>query len=230
MTFRATATPDPDTPKPAEDLPISARWRRLLSVVIGLHVLAVFIAPFTFATSANPGMTRPSPIASGLMACLQPYVDALFLQHGYAFFAPDPGPSHLYRIKLEFDDGRPVEELTFPDAKRHWPRLLYHRHFMLSERLIDGYMPPVAPPEMSDDPLRLVAWRRSREEYESYFHTLKSAYEHHARTRHGASKASLVRVRHRLPDVDEVLEKHMRLNDPEFISDNPEDVRVEVLP
>ena len=35
----------------------------------------------------------------------RPYLEAAYLDHGYAFFAPDPGPSHLVRYELEFDDG-----------------------------------------------------------------------------------------------------------------------------
>ncbi len=57
-----------------------------------------------------------------------------FLGHGYRFFAPNPGPSHLVRYEVEFADGR-TESHRFPDTQEQWPRLLYHRHFMVAEQV-----------------------------------------------------------------------------------------------
>ncbi len=105
----------------------------VVSLLLLIHITAVFIAPFTFASSSGPGSA--SPFAVGLMNALRAYIDAVYLDHGYFFFAPNPGPSHLVRCRLEYEAGREAEESTFPDRQRHWPRLLYHRHFMLSESL-----------------------------------------------------------------------------------------------
>lgn len=205
-------------------------WRCLLSVVLIVHVTAVFIAPFTFASSPAPGVASPSPLAASVLSVLEPYVDALFLQHGYAFFAPDPGPSHLFRVHLEFADGREPVELTFPDRDEQRPRLWYHRHFMLSERLWDGYVPPVAPPAIAENPRQLVMWRESRERYETYFHTLRDSYLNRLRKQHGAERATLVRVEHRLPGIDEVIGEGRRIDDPELYLDHIEDLRAEELP
>ena len=209
--------------------PLARRWRWVLSLVIGLHLLAVFLAPFTFASTPAPGM-EPSPAALSLMRWFYPYIEGMFLQHGYAFFAPDPGPSHLFRVKLEYADGRPAEVLTFPDLKRHRPRLLYHRHFMLSERLVVGDVPSAPPPQMAGDANALAQWRSAREAYETYYHALRDSYLHHLRARHGADKATLVRVAHRMGGVDEVIDQHRRIDARNTYEDHPDDVVAEEVP
>jgi hypothetical protein len=188
--------------------PWSARRRLGVSVVLVIHLLAVFIAPFTFASS---GPDATSPFAIALMNGLRPYIDMMYLNHGYFFFAPEPGPSHLLRCRLEFDDGREPVELTFPDRRKQWPRLLYHRHFMLSEQLNSLFI-PADPPE--DAPELRDAWRRQRAVYE----TRRESFVNHLRHRHGASHVSLTRVQHRPPAHAEVLEG-LRLTDPSLYRD-----------
>ena len=91
------------------------------------HLAAVVIAPW----SSPP----PAPLLAERAAqAISPYLAAGFLNHGYRFFAPDPGPSHLVRYELTKRDGSLVEG-RIPDPQRHWPRLLYHRHFMITETL-----------------------------------------------------------------------------------------------
>jgi len=61
----------------------------------------------------------------------------LFLGHGYRFFAPDPGPSHLVEFEITSADGSVVSG-RFPDRDddaNSLPRLQYHRWFMLSETI-----------------------------------------------------------------------------------------------
>lgn len=204
----------------------SRRARVVASLLIAVHIAAVFIAPFTFASTPAPGVSDGSPAALAAMRWFHPYIEAMFLQHGYAFFAPDPGPSHLFRVKLEFADGRPAEEWRFPDLQRHRPRLLYHRHFMLSERLWVGHVPSVAPPGLSENIEELMQWRRSRESYETYYHTLRDSYLQHLIHRRGAAKGVLARVEHRLAGVDEIRERRRRLNAPESYAIHPDDARL----
>lgn len=201
----------------------------MLSVVIVLHIAAVFSAPFTFNSNPAPGITDPSPVALWLTNWFEPYVDAMYLRHGYAFFAPDPGPSHLFRVRLEFDDGREPRELTFPDRERNRPRLLYHRHFMLSERLAQGYVPAVAPRDIAGDPLRLVEWRRNREAYEEYYSKLHDSFAAHLRHAYGADRVVIQRLEHRLLTPDEVTERR-EIRDPSLLEVHPEDVPREQLP
>jgi hypothetical protein len=85
----------------------------------------------------------PSILGSELQRVYRPYITALYLDHAYKFFAPNPGPSHLLRYDLYFADGRKsinADDQLFPDRRRHWPRLWYHRHFMVTEFL--GPRPP----------------------------------------------------------------------------------------
>jgi hypothetical protein len=188
--------------------------RCVVSVLILLHLTAVFVAPFAFAcTTAGAS----SPFADGLMYVFRPYLDALYLNHGYSFFAPNPGPSHLVRYRVDFNDGRPSVEGVFPDLKTHRPRLLYHRHFMLAEQLHNLYTPADPPPEMPLDPnlartltdpqrremtqairqrqrLYQRNWEHSRELYLSLRHSLSE----HLQSLHGGDNVSLTRVEHQL--------------------------------
>jgi hypothetical protein len=105
----------------------SAAVRRVVSALVLFHVVAVFLGPF-----ATPPQT--SELAMRLGRSIQPYLDILNLANGYRFFAPEPGPSHLVRYELTMPDGT-TREGIFPNRNEHWPRLLYHRYFMLSEFL-----------------------------------------------------------------------------------------------
>ena len=100
--------------------------RLAASIVLGLHLLAIVMAPLA--------MTPSSPLLIAVWRGFRPYLDAMYLNHGFHFFAPDPGPSHLIRYELEFADGSKSEGI-FPNLSEHSPRLLYHRHFMLTESL-----------------------------------------------------------------------------------------------
>jgi hypothetical protein len=123
----------------------------MASVLIALHVFALFVAPWS--------MPPPASELSGVFAAaLRPYLHAVFIYHGYRFFAPNPGASHIVQYELQFADGR-KESGQFPDLKRHWPRLLYHRHFMLSETV---YQATDIPPEPAAPPRNLPPLIRQR--------------------------------------------------------------------
>lgn len=98
--------------------------RAVVSLLVMLHVAAVFVGPWA--------MPQTSRLALGVGRILQPYLDVLSLGNGYRFFAPEPGPSHLVRYEITLDDGT-LKEGYFPNRQEQWPRLLYHRYFMLSE-------------------------------------------------------------------------------------------------
>lgn len=103
--------------------------RRLVSVLLVLHLLGIFVAPW----SSPPPASR---LSMKFGEIFRPYLAAAFLNHGYRFFAPDPGPSHLVRYELERDDGIKVSG-RIPDPRTHRPRLMYHRHFMMTETLFN---------------------------------------------------------------------------------------------
>ena len=193
-----------------------ATWiKAVISLLLIFHLTAVFIAPFAFACNSR-GST--SPLADTVYRTLHPYIAVLFLDHGYFFFAPNPGPSHLVEYKLEFADGKPSLEGRFPDLATERPRLLYHRHFMLSEDLHNSFAPEEAPPEPSPPPLTagateraqyqlqrtayertLANWQRQRKRYEA----MRASIEQHLIHEQGAKSVTLTRVEHRPPWPDE---------------------------
>lgn len=205
---------------------LSFRLRLALSALLLVHVLAVLVPPFTFATSSGPGLA--SPFATPIIAILQPYIDSLFLDHGYFFFAPNPGPSHLMRAKLEFADGRPDEELVFPDRRRHKPRLLYHRHFMLAEQLHSEFAPPNPPPGIANDPEQRARWEGLRQLYEMR----KNSFEEHLKATYGASRVTVHRIEHRLFGPSEFQQSRRPLDEADTYRELPEqpDERPAALP
>lgn len=99
--------------------------RRFASIVIVAFLAIVILGPLS-----NPIASRH--LTAPLAAWVSPIHRALFLGHGYRFFAPNPGPSHLVQYKITRADGTQLESV-FPNRETIKPRLLYHRWFMLSE-------------------------------------------------------------------------------------------------
>jgi hypothetical protein len=160
----AMATPQPQpvrkpTPKPVGDVGWNPVWRWFVSLLIVLHISAVFCAPWDLSTSPAlpPGFQPPTdnlgrqiPPALDSPVWQQPivpralhekffrhYLNLLYLNHGYEFFAPDPNGSHLIRYQISDSGGREVAGGQFPDLSKQWPRLLYHRHMMLAAQTGD---------------------------------------------------------------------------------------------
>ena len=124
----AVEPPAPATPMPLEksDDKHPHPWlRRLASIVIVAFLAIVILGPLS-----NPISSRH--LTARLAAWVSPVHRALFLGHGYRFFAPNPGPPHLVQYKITHADGTQLESV-FPDRETIKPRLLYHRWFMLSE-------------------------------------------------------------------------------------------------
>jgi len=121
--------PSADSASAATDAELAwtSRQRGIASALIAGMVFLVFMGPVT-----NPIATEELTGPLGRM--LAPLHQVLYLSHGYRFFAPDPGPSHLLVYRLHYPDGE-MRERKFPDAGKISPRLRYHRWFMLSETL-----------------------------------------------------------------------------------------------
>lgn len=121
-----------------------------------------------------------------------PYLKILYLDHGYGFFSPDPGPSHLIRYTIEQQDGSEIKGVfpnhgQRPELRRQWPRLRYHRYFMLAEQI-------VASP---DDPS---------------YHS-GATYAQHLLKEFKGKRITLERIEHRQPTREEFL-AGMALDDP----------------
>ncbi len=164
--------------------------RTAASVLIALHLMAIVVAPLA--------MSPASPLMVSIWSCFRPYLDAFYLNHGFHFFAPDPGPSHLIRYELEFADGSKSEGL-FPNPREHSPRLLYHRHFMLSE-----YANRLAVDESRKADLD----------------ALTKSFGEYLLTAHNAARVTLHLRRHYIPTPEHVL-SGLALDDPQFIHERP---------
>jgi hypothetical protein len=184
----------------------TARWKIVLSALIVLHLLAVTAEPLRFFTRSSRGT---SPATDPARVWLAPYVEFAYLNHGYFFFAPEPGPSHLLECRLEYPDAE-VGRVRFPDKRAQRPRLLYHRHFMLAEFLHQLHVPPVQPTVVGDDRRLLADWQADRARYEM----IRDSMSRHLVTRYGAVAAAIERVEHRLPSDVEVLTQRLPLDDP----------------
>jgi hypothetical protein len=152
--------------------------RRLISAWIVFHLTAIIIAP----AAVEPA----SELTQEVCRLFLPYLHALYLDHGYHFFAPEPSESTLLAYVAEREDGTVIRG-RIPD-RRTTPRLLYHRYFMLTEH-------------MSDAP----------EEVERLWH---ESYAGHIARKHDAARVTLIQQTHKLSTVERVL-RGGRLDDPE---------------
>ncbi|HEY1603011.1 MAG TPA: hypothetical protein VGG64_25630 [Pirellulales bacterium] len=196
----STITPPADEPatQPTQRSPWGFWARLLVSVVLAWHLTAILVGPFSLP---------PTLIANRLQPRLRPYLGALYLGHGYKFFAPNPGPSHLIRYELEFTDGT-HRGSTFPSLADQWPRLFYHRHFMLSEFINSVPPDPSVPP--------FTEWTKLPLSTEQQI--IARSYADHLLHKHHARRVTLWMREHLIPTPDQVA-KGMRLDDVSLYSE-----------
>ena len=194
------------------------KTRFVLLAIVALHFLGVLSEPLRFFSRSEIG-TAPEFVWLG--ETMRPYSQWLYLNHGYFFFAPNPGPSHLIEGTVPSLDGKPTERsvaLTLPDRKRHWPRLLYHRYFMLSEFYNSRFAPARITEELKKDPEFLARWTFDRDLYSQ----IQTSLVHSLQTSRGLQDLELRRVERELPDPARVLIDGWALNDPRFTIVLPE--------
>jgi hypothetical protein len=104
--------------------------RLVISLVLVWHLAGVILA----AWSIPP--TSPLILRLAQRPPMQWYLDALYLNHGYQFFAPEPAESagHVIRYEVFDSGGSVIHQGEFPNTKDQWPRLRYHRYFMLADQ------------------------------------------------------------------------------------------------
>ncbi|MCU0711511.1 MAG: hypothetical protein MUC43_05595 [Pirellula sp.] len=201
-------------------------WQFLLLGLIGFHLIAVFAEPFHFFSR--------SPVQSGADADLlrnvtRPYAQFMFLDHGYFFFAPNPGPGHLLRVMtddapLQFPlpqerfNVNPYDGMLFPDRNRHKPRLLYHRYLMFAEFFNSRFAPPDLDPELAKDSLIKKSWTNDRAIYTS----LVRAVSENVKQETKKPFARVDRLEREIPDRISTLQQKVRISDPRWIQILPE--------
>ena len=127
-------TAEPHKPQPLDGW--TPRRKAIVSALFTFHVFAVFAAPCASPPPASYAWSWLAGRVDGQDGLLTPYLQAAYLNHGYRFFAPNPGPSHLVRYEVELKAGGKIDG-RFPDPDEDWPRLLYHRMFMISETVFN---------------------------------------------------------------------------------------------
>jgi hypothetical protein len=158
------------------------RWA--ISLWLVFHLTAIVVAP----ASVRPS----SELVQSVWNVVRPYLQILYLNHGYHFFAPEPSESTLLAFVAERDDGTVISGRI--PSRTIKPRLLYHRHFMLTEQMND------APPELRE------LWYGS--------------YARHLGYKYAASRVSLTRQIHYLPTI-EMVRDGVRLADPASFEEQP---------
>jgi hypothetical protein len=166
----------------APRVPLSRSLRWAINLGLVLHVVAIIIAPAALSPSSD--------LIQAGWELFQPYLQILYLNHGYHFFAPEPGDSTLLAFQAERPDGTVVSG-RIPN-REIVPRLLYHRHFMLTEQMKD------APEELRDE------WLGS--------------YAEHICRKYGAARVRLTGQTHHLPTM-EMIRAGVRLDDPSSYED-----------
>lgn len=180
--------PPPPPPRPSAVAPLPRPWS-----VVGRWAASAAILVW-FALVVVPPLAGPAPsseLAARLIQPLRPLVGALYLGHGYRFFAPDPGPGHAIRWSMRMPDGSTRDGLL-PDPAVDRPRLLYHRRFMIAEK-ISGLVPSPDAPEA----LRQAAKRQ--------WQPLVMGVAGQLLRRHGGSEVELAIVEFDLPTPEDSL-------------------------
>lgn len=199
-------------------------WQFVLLGLVCFHLLAVFGEPFHFFSR--------SPVQSGadaelLRGVTRPYAQFMFLDHGYFFFAPNPGPGHVLRVMS--DDSplalsperfnvNPYDGILYPDRNRHKPRLLYHRYLMFAEFFNSRYAPPELAPELEKDPLIKRSWTNDRAIYTSLVRNVSDKVKQ-------STQKPFVRVdrlEREIPDRVSTVQQKVRISDPRWIQILPE--------
>lgn len=184
----------PDTsPKLPAGYTLAPEWRILITAALLLHLAALIAAPM----AAGPSSQLEQQIAGTFSW----YTTFLYLNHGYRFFCPEPSPGHLVRYTLTMPDGS-VRSDEFPNLKTEWPRLLYHRFFMLSEKLA-RFMPEEIPSDAPED-LRRDA-ERERPYQERALNEVAASYATHLMKTTGAKSVTIDFVEHEIPLEQQML-------------------------
>jgi hypothetical protein len=190
-----------------KSIALNAKWKLPLSLLLVLHLVAVVAEPFALFTR---GANGPSPAALPIRQSMAPYIELAYLDHGYFFFAPNPAPSHLLECSLKSASGE-QSRLRLPDRRAQWPRLLYHRHFMLAEFLHSLHVEPITEQDIANTPNKelLNAWRSDRARFEM----VRDSMIKHLKHRYSVDSAEIFRIEHRLPSDVEVFRDKLPLND-----------------
>jgi hypothetical protein len=167
---------------PASTPPGRPPLNRFVRWAINLWVLFHFAAVLAAANSVGP----TSELIVAAWKPFRPYLQVLYLNQGYNFYAPQPAPSTLLSYKIEGPDGTIIQSGRILD-RTIAPRLLYHRYLLLTEHLV------------------FVS-----EEAQTYWY---KSYARHLCHKYGGTRVGLTRIIH-YPATMEMIRNGSTLNEP----------------
>lgn len=192
------------------------RYRKFILAAVLLHLLVVLAEPLAFFSRSD---FQTGPEIFGLRRTLSPYVEWMYLDHGYFFFAPNPGPNHLVAAQEKNSEPNTTRRIKpdaviFPDRKTHWPRLLYHRYFMLSEFYNNSFAPTELTEQDKADRMFVERWELDRRFYESLQRSIsKSHLIRSGKEWLSPESLELLRIERPLPSPEQILRQGGRLGD-----------------
>lgn len=111
------------------NLSIHAKW--IISLLIACHFIGIFTA--VAVTADTRGGT---PILPGrLTAVFRPYLEFLFLDSAYQFFAPNPTPTKKFYFRIVGRDGL-GQWVEFPRKEDYFVPFMYHRSWKIAQNSI----------------------------------------------------------------------------------------------
>jgi hypothetical protein len=181
--------------------PLALHWKVLISVALLVHLTALIAAPM----AAGPCSDLERQVARSFSW----YTTLVYIDHGYRFFCPEPSAGHLVRYTLTYPDGTTKTD-EFPNLKEQWPRLLYHRFFMLSEKLA-RLMSPEIPADAPEEVRRSAEAERNA--IQPALDAMARSYGMHLLKETGATAVKLEYVEHEIPEEEDML-RDRPLTDP----------------
>lgn len=178
----------------ADDQQIDETKKRSLISRIGFGLVNAWLVFHLFSIIAAPSSVMPSSrFSQASWEVAAPYLQLMYLNHGFHYFSPEPGAATTIGYELEFEDGS-KETGVFPN-KNIQPRLLYHRHFMLTEFQAS---------DVPEDRKRQEIWFR--------------AFARNLCRRSGAVSVKLSKIKHFIATQEWILAGG-KLSDPEMFSE-----------
>ena len=216
------------------------KMQAFLLAIGSVHMLGVLAEPLRFFSRSEVAV---APDFELLADTMHTYSQWLYLDHGYFFFAPNPGPGRLIQCSVQperkTDDLQaspdlqiPVDEAaisTLPDKQNQRPRLLYHRYLMLAEFYNSRFAPSQISAESRKDPEFAARWAQDLDMYKRLQASMMKSLQY----KRGASNMTLGRLERSLPTPYMVLHEKVPLNDPRLLDVLPEsfpDPTVQELP
>jgi hypothetical protein len=116
-----------------------------VKTVVTTLVLLHFFAIVTTVTSAQSRNFPASELAIRLNLWFRPYLQLVFLTNPYRFYAPDPGATNVFWLRIEYADGS-VRWWEMPRRADFGVRRIAYQRTLSLTMLFDSMMTPVPTP------------------------------------------------------------------------------------